>query len=58
MAGSPYIITCEPGSLTAANYSFVTGDTGDLTIGAGDVSAEITAEDKEYDGTTDAGLHL
>ena len=54
VAGSPYVITCEPGTLTAANYDFVTGDTGDLIIGAGDVSAEITAEDKVYDGTTDA----
>ena len=54
VAGSPYIITCEPGSLTAANYDFVTGETGELTIDGADVSAEITAADKVYDGTTDA----
>ena len=54
VAGSPYTITCAPGTLAAANYTFETGETGELTIGAGEVSAEITAEDKDYDGTTDA----
>ena len=32
VAGSPYTITCAPGSLTAANYSFVTGQHGQFTI--------------------------
>src|SRR5438309_265581 len=32
VAGSPYTITCAPGTLSAANYKFVTGDTADFTI--------------------------
>ena len=28
VAGSPYTITCTPGDLSAANYSFATGSTG------------------------------
>ena len=32
--GSPYTITCAPGDLDAANYTFVTGDTADFTISA------------------------
>ena len=54
VAGSPYTITCEPGTLTAANYDFETGDTGELTIEGADVEAVITAADKDYNGTTDA----
>ena len=32
VAGSPYTITCLPGSLAAANYSFSTGTTANFTI--------------------------
>ncbi len=32
VAGSPYTITCAPGTLAAANYSFVTGATANFTI--------------------------
>jgi hypothetical protein len=32
VGGSPYTITCVPGTLSAANYSFQTGSTGSLTI--------------------------
>ncbi|MFZ5854973.1 MAG: S8 family serine peptidase [Chloroflexota bacterium] len=32
VAGSPYTITCTPGTLAAANYSFATGATASFTI--------------------------
>ena len=32
MAGSPYEITCAPGTLDADNYGFETGEAGELTI--------------------------
>ena len=32
MAGSPYTITCAPGTLSAPNYSFATGTTASLTF--------------------------
>ena len=37
-------ITCAPGTLSAANYSFVTGSNGKLTIGKAPLS--VTADDK------------
>jgi hypothetical protein len=32
VAGSPYTITCAPGTLAAPNYSFATGSTANFTI--------------------------
>jgi hypothetical protein len=32
VAGSPYTITCAPGTLAAANYDFTTGTTADFTV--------------------------
>jgi hypothetical protein len=44
VAGSPYVITCEPGDLEADNYSFVTGATANFTINK--ASLTVTAHDK------------
>jgi hypothetical protein len=32
VGGSPYTLTCTPGTLAADNYSFATGNTANFTI--------------------------
>jgi hypothetical protein len=50
VAGSPYTITCTPGTLTAANYSFATGSTASFTISkANPDCSSITAYAVTYD---------
>jgi hypothetical protein len=55
VAGSPYTITCGLGSLLAANYSFVTGDTADFTITKKSASVTPAANSKTY-GAADPEL--
>ena len=48
VAGSPYTITCGPGSLGSANYSFVTGTTASFTIATKALSVNAVAASKTY----------
>ncbi|MFL5893934.1 MAG: Ig-like domain-containing protein [Thermoleophilaceae bacterium] len=41
-------ITCDPGSLEAANYTFVAGSAADLTIDKKDVHVDALPDDKAY----------
>src|SRR5207253_10566607 len=45
---SPYTITCAPGTLSAANYNFVTGDTAHFTITKATLSVNAVADTKVY----------
>ena len=44
VAGSPYEITCAPGTLDADNYKFETGETGELTITAAEALVRYIGE--------------
>ena len=55
VAGSPYTITCAPGDLAAANYSFATGSTGNLSITARPITVTAVAKSKVY-GDADPAL--
>jgi hypothetical protein len=44
-----FAITCEPGTLSAANYGFETGDTGELSI------ADVVADSGDGDGSGTGG---
>ncbi len=58
VAGSPYTITCAPGTLAAPNYSFTTGTTAAFTITKKVLSVTgLTANNKNYDGSTTATLN-
>src|SRR5204863_267861 len=48
VAGSPYTITCAPGSLSTANYSFVTGTTANFTITKTGLHVNAVADTKVY----------
>ena len=48
MAGSPYTITCAPGTLSAANYSFQTGSTGALAITKATLNVNADPSSKTY----------
>ena len=48
VAGSPYTITCAPGTLDAANYSFATGATANFTINKKDASVTPNDDSKTY----------
>ena len=48
VAGSPYTITCAPGTLAAANYIFATGTTANFTITPATLSVNAVANTKEY----------
>ncbi|WP_162262001.1 MBG domain-containing protein, partial [Terrabacter sp. Soil810] len=50
-----YTITCAPGTLSAANYSFTTGTTANLTIGQRAVTVTADAKSKTY-GAADPAL--
>ena len=50
VAGSPYKITCAPGTLLAANYSFATGTKADFTINARPITVTAITDTKVYDG--------
>ena len=55
VGGSPYTITCAPGTLSAANYSFQTGSTGTLTITKATLSVNADPATKTY-GDVDPAL--
>ncbi len=55
VGGSPYAITCAPGTLAAPNYSFATGTSADLTIDPAVLSVDAVAKSKTY-GAADPGL--
>ena len=44
VAGSPYEITCAPGTLDADNYGFETGEAGELTITAAEALVRYIGE--------------
>ena len=48
VAGSPYTITCDPGTLSSANYSFATGTTADFTINKKVLSVNAVDASKIY----------
>ncbi len=48
VAGSPYTITCAPGTLDAANYSFITGTTGNFTINPAGIDIDANPASKTY----------
>ncbi|WP_392544136.1 MBG domain-containing protein [Oryzobacter telluris] len=48
VAGSPYTITCTPGTLSAANYSFTTGTTANFTVGQRPVTITAAPKSKTY----------
>ena len=48
VAGNPYTITCASGTLLAPNYSFVTGTTAHLTIGARPITVTANPQTKVY----------
>jgi YDG domain-containing protein/MBG domain-containing protein len=48
VAGSPYTITCAPGTLDAPNYSFVTGTTGNFTINPAPIDVDANPASKTY----------
>jgi hypothetical protein len=50
---NPYDITVGPGSLAADNYSFVFVN-GQLNVAPATITASITVNNKNYDGTTTA----
>jgi hypothetical protein len=55
VAGSPYAVTCDPGSLAAPNYVFHTGSTALFTIAPAQLSVDAVAAGKTY-GDTDPAL--
>jgi hypothetical protein len=55
VAGSPYTITCVPGTLAAPNYSFVTGAIANFTINKKAASVTPSAAGKTY-GSVDPTL--
>ena len=46
--GSPYTITCTPGTLVADNYDFETGETGELTINQATLSVNAENQTKDF----------
>ena len=52
VAGSPYTITCTPGTLVADNYSFATGTTANFTINRKQILISADPASKTY-GETD-----
>src|SRR5260370_10954299 len=48
VAGSPYTITCAPGSLAAPNYDFATGSTASFTINAAHLLVNAVVDSKIY----------
>ncbi|MEQ1643361.1 MAG: FG-GAP-like repeat-containing protein, partial [Pyrinomonadaceae bacterium] len=55
VAGSPYTITCAPGTLAAPNYTFATGTTANFTITARPVTVTADAKTKVF-GAVDPPL--
>jgi hypothetical protein len=55
VAGSPYAITCTPGSLAAPNYTFQTGSSAHLTIAPAQLSVDAISDHKTY-GDADPAL--
>ena len=51
VAGSPYTITCTPGTLLAPNYSFTTGTTAAFTITKAVLSVNAVAASRVYGGS-------
>src|SRR5262249_29201715 len=50
VAGSPYAITCAPGTLAAANYAFVAGAGADFDILPADADCSTSGFSGTYDG--------
>src|SRR5256886_10965905 len=48
VAGSPYTITCAPGTLAAPNYDFATGTTASFTINRAPLLVNAGANSKTY----------
>src|SRR2546429_5946835 len=48
VAGSPYTITCAPGTLAAPNYDFATGTTASFTINRAHLLVNAGANSKTY----------
>jgi len=54
--GSPYTITCAPGTLSAANYVFATGTTAAFTITVATVTVTPNSAQSKVYGAVDPGL--
>ena len=48
--GSPYAISCSPGTLSAANYGFETGATASFAIDPADADCAVAGFDGPFDG--------
>jgi alpha-tubulin suppressor-like RCC1 family protein len=51
IAGSPYTITCTPGSLAATGYSFTTGSPASFTITPAPLTVTASSDSMSYDGS-------
>ena len=58
VAGGPYTITCDPGTLAAPSYSFAAGTSALFAITARPLTVTATGVNRVYDGTTTATVTL